>query len=52
MGEEVAFQADAAFAKLEIYEPLKKRGVKYAIRIPATDALMRDIVQVQSGNSY
>jgi MFS superfamily sulfate permease-like transporter len=34
-GKEVVFRADAAFAKPEIYEALEKRGVKYAIRIPA-----------------
>ncbi len=34
MGKEIAFRADAAFAKPEIYEALEERGVKYAIRIP------------------
>ena len=34
-GKEVVFRADAAFAKPEIYEAMKVRGVKYAIRIPA-----------------
>jgi hypothetical protein len=33
LGKEVAFRADAAFAKPEIYEALESRGVKYAIRI-------------------
>jgi len=37
------FRADAAFAKPEIYEALEKRGVKYAIRIPANDSPERDI---------
>jgi hypothetical protein len=36
-GKQVAFRADAAFAKPEIYEALEKRGVKYAIRIPAKE---------------
>jgi hypothetical protein len=36
-GKQVAFRADAAFAKPEIYEALEERGVKYAIRIPAND---------------
>ena len=35
LGKEVAFRADAAFAKPEIYEALEERGVKYAIRIPS-----------------
>ena len=43
LGKEVVFRGDAAFAKLEIYEPLEGRGVKYAIRILANDSLERDI---------
>jgi hypothetical protein len=43
LGKEVAFRADAAFAKPEIYEALEKRGVKYAIRIPSNENLERDI---------
>src|SRR3989449_4955971 len=43
MGKEVAFRADAAFAKPEIYEALEERGVKYAIRIPANENLRRDV---------
>ena len=43
LGKEVVFRADAAFAKPEIYEALEKRGVTYAIRIPANDSLERDI---------
>ena len=46
MGKEVAFRADAAFAKPEIYEALEERGVKYAIRIPANDNLERDIAEL------
>ena len=45
-GKQVAFRADAAFAKPEIYEALEKRGVKYAIRIPANENLERDIAEL------
>jgi Transposase DDE domain group 1 len=45
-GKEVAFRADGAFAKPEIYEALEKRGVKYAIRIPANENLQRDIAEL------
>jgi hypothetical protein len=43
LGKEVAFRADAAFAKPEIYEALESRGVKYAIRMPANPNLERDV---------
>lgn len=43
LGKEVAFRADAAFAKPEIYEALESRCVKYAIRIPAKPNLERDV---------
>jgi hypothetical protein len=43
LGKEVVFRADAAFAKPEIYETLEERRVKYAIRLPANDNLLRDI---------
>ena len=46
MGQEVAFRADAAFAKPEIYEALEERGLKYAIRIPSNDNLERDIAEL------
>jgi Transposase DDE domain group 1 len=46
LGKEVVFRADAAFAKLEIYEALEERGVKYAIRIPANENLERDIAEL------
>ena len=46
MVKEVAFRADAAFAKPEIYEALEEREVKYAIRIPANDSLQRDIEEL------
>jgi Transposase DDE domain group 1 len=46
LGKEVVFRADAAFAKPEIYEVLEKRGVKYAIRIPADENLEREIAEL------
>ena len=46
LSKEVAFRADAAFAKPEIYEALESRGVKYAIRIPANENLERDVVEL------
>ena len=46
VGKEVVFRADAAFAKPEIYEALEERGVKYAIRLPANDNLLRDIKEL------
>jgi hypothetical protein len=46
MGKEVAFRADAACAKPEVYEALEARGVKYAIRLPANDILERDIAEL------
>jgi hypothetical protein len=42
----VVFRADTAFAKPEIYEALEERGVKYAIRLPANDNLLRDIEEL------
>ena len=46
LGKEVVFRADAAFAKPEIYEALEECGVKYAIRLPANDNLLRDIEEL------
>jgi hypothetical protein len=46
LGKEVVFRADAAFAKPEIYETLEERGVKYAIRLPASERLERDIEEL------
>ena len=43
MGKDVAFRADAAFAKPEIYEALEERGVEYTSRIPANENLERDV---------
>jgi hypothetical protein len=37
------FRADAAFANPEIYEYLEAEEFEYAIRLPANDALLRDI---------
>jgi hypothetical protein len=45
-GKEVAFRADAAFAKPEIYEALEARGVKYVIRLPANANLERDMAEL------
>ncbi len=46
LGQEVVFRADAAFAKPEIYEALEDRSVKYAIRVPANDCLVRVIEEL------
>jgi Transposase DDE domain group 1 len=45
-GTRVAFRADAAFAKPEIYEALEQRGVDYAIRIPANESLEWEIAEL------
>jgi hypothetical protein len=45
-GKEVAFRADAAFAKPEIYDALEEHGVAYAIRIPAEDSLQRKVAEI------
>jgi hypothetical protein len=45
LDKEVVFRADAAFAKLELYEALEERTVKYAIRLPANDNLQRNITE-------
>ena len=42
-GTRVAFRADAAFAKPEIYETLERRDVDYAIRMPANKSLELEI---------
>jgi len=46
LDKEVVFRADAAFAKLELYEALEERTVKYAIRLPANDYLHRRITEL------
>jgi hypothetical protein len=45
-GKLVAFRADAAFAKPEIYDALETRGVDYAIRIPANKSLELEIEDI------
>ncbi len=45
-GKQVAFRADAAFAKPEIYEALGECGVTYLIRIPANESLEWKIVGI------
>jgi hypothetical protein len=45
-GKRIAFRADAAFAKPEIYDALETRGVEYAIRIPANESLERQIAHL------
>ena len=45
-GKEVAFRADAAFAKPEIYEALEQHAVAYAIRIPANENLEWEIAEL------
>jgi hypothetical protein len=45
-GRQVAFRADAAFARPEIYEALEAHNVEYAIRIPANRNLERAIEDI------
>ena len=47
-GKQVAFRADAAFAKPEIYDALEDRDVRYAIRIPAHSSLESEIEEILS----
>ncbi len=42
----MAFRADAAFAKPEIYDALEERGVAYAIRIPANESLEWEVAEI------
>jgi hypothetical protein len=42
-GHAVVVRADAAFALPALYEALERRGVRYAIRLPANDVLERHI---------
>ena len=42
-GKRVAFRADAAFAKPEIYDALEQRDVDYAIRMPGNKCLELEI---------
>jgi hypothetical protein len=41
--QRVVVRADAAFAMPALYEALERRGVRYAIRLPANDVLERQI---------
>ena len=45
-GTRVAFRAEAAFAKPEIYEAMEERGVDYAIRVPANASLEWEIADL------
>ena len=45
-GTRVAFRADAAFAKPEIYDALEHRDVDYAIRMPSNKSLELDIEDI------
>ena len=42
-GQSVVIRADAAIALLALYEPLERRGARYAIRLPANGVLERRI---------
>jgi hypothetical protein len=42
----VAFRADAAFAKPEVYEAMEQRNVQYAIRMPANESLEWEIADL------
>ncbi len=42
-GQTLVVRADAAFALQTLYEALERRGVAYAIRLPANDVLERAI---------
>ncbi len=42
-GQTVVVRADAAFALATLYDALERRGVSYAIRLPANDVLERAI---------
>jgi len=43
LGKGSGVSDDAAFAKPGIYEAPERRAVKYAIRLPDYDSLLRDI---------
>ena len=54
-GQTVVVRADAAFALPALYEALERRGVRYAIRLPANDVLERaieDLLVRPRGRSY
>ncbi len=45
-GQAIVVRADAAFAIPALYEALERRGVAYAIRLPANDVLERAIPEL------
>src|SRR5438876_1828530 len=47
-GQTVVVRADAAFALPSLYEALERRGVRYAIRLPANDVLERRIEHLRT----
>ena len=49
-GTRVAFRADAAFAKPEIYDALEQRDVDYAIRMPANKNLELEQTELSTAN--
>ncbi len=51
-GKEIAFRADAAFAKPEVYEILEKHGVQYAIRVPANQSLEWEIADILYSSAW
>ena len=52
-GKRVAFRADAAFAKPEIYDALETRDVDYAIRMPANAVrLQLSVLAYNLGNLW
>ncbi len=48
-GQTVVVRADAAFALPALYEALERRGVRYAIRLPANDVVERTIDELLIG---
>jgi Transposase DDE domain group 1 len=51
-GQTVVVRADAAFALPALYEALERRGVRYAIRLPANDVLERRITRPRGRPSH
>ena len=48
-GRRLAFRADTAFAKPEVYAAMETPGVKYTIRIPANENLECEIADPSFG---
>ena len=46
MAVRLLFRADAAFAKPELYEYLETRRIGYAIRLPTSEVLQREIAHL------